>query len=88
MSHIENRPVDQEISTPFGRRKTLFRAKRGTVAVMVALSALLLAKTAGLGIEASGWAMMAQGHDAARNVATYRRYGGGYMQQHIRDPGL
>jgi hypothetical protein len=61
MSHIENQPVDQEIFTPPGRRKTLFLAKRGIVAVMVALCAPVLAMTVGLGIEASGWTIIQQG---------------------------
>jgi hypothetical protein len=55
MSHIENQPVDQEIFTPPGRRKTLFLAQRGAVAVMVALCAPVLAMTGGFGIEAAGW---------------------------------
>jgi Flp pilus assembly protein TadG len=61
MSHIENRPVDQKVFPPPGRRKTLFLAKQGTVAVMVALYAPLLAMTVGLGIEATGWTDMQQG---------------------------
>ena len=61
MSHLENRPVDQEIVTPPRRRNSLLVAKRGTVAVLVALCAPLLAMTVGLGIEASGWIVSQQG---------------------------
>jgi hypothetical protein len=61
MSHIENRPVGQEVLTPLRRRKCMSLGKRGTVAVMVALCAPLLFMTVGLGIEASGWVIRERG---------------------------
>jgi Putative Flp pilus-assembly TadE/G-like len=60
MSHIKNRTADQEIFTSSKSRKNLFLGKRGTVAILVGLSAPALVLAIGLGIEASGWSAVQQ----------------------------
>jgi hypothetical protein len=60
MSHIKNRAMDQEIFAFSKGRKNPFLGKRGTVAILVGLSAPALVLAIGLGIEASGWSAVQQ----------------------------
>jgi Flp pilus assembly protein TadG len=60
MSHIKNRVMDQEIFATSKGRRNPFLGKRGTVAILVGLSAPALVLAIGLGIEASGWSALQQ----------------------------
>jgi Flp pilus assembly protein TadG len=84
MKYTKKQQMGQEGSAPASFPKNLFRGKRGTVAVMVAICAPALLMAVGLGIEASGWTAITQRlqrtADMAALAGAYASYAGASAQ--------
>jgi Flp pilus assembly protein TadG len=84
MRYLKKQSPDQEGLASASLPRDLFRGKRGTVAVMVALCAPALLMAVGLGIEASGWTAITQRlqrtADMAAIAGAYASYAGASAQ--------